>query len=80
MVSAFILIGAGSGSSADVRAAHTAAHAIDGVKTFHLLAGPADAIVYVEVPDMNGLMQVVGKLHGIPGIAHTDTRIVMPIP
>ncbi len=80
MTSAYVLIqlAAGSGRT-DIGQIHTALHAIQGVKTVHVLTGPTDVIAFVEVADQAALMEALGKIRGVKGVASTDTRIVMPI-
>jgi uncharacterized protein with GYD domain len=80
MNSAFIFVQvAGLGDRADVRTLHDALHAVSGVKTVHFVAGPIDVIVYVEAADQAALMDVIGQLRGVKGVASTDTRIVLPM-
>ncbi len=80
MTSAFILVQISvSGGISDVRALHDKLHAISGVKTVHLLAGPTDMIVFVEAADQAQLMRAVGEIRSTSGVASTDTRIVLPI-
>jgi nitrate reductase NapAB chaperone NapD len=80
MVSAFVLIQLGGvGSAADLQKVHTSLHAIDGVKTVHLLAGPTDMIVFVESRDQAGLMVAIQKIRAVQGVASSDTRLVFPL-
>lgn len=74
----FVQIGNLSGMN-DIRELHKVLHAIPGVKTVHLLAGPTDMIVYVEGADQAGLVETIGKIRSTRGVAATDTRIVMPL-
>jgi DNA-binding Lrp family transcriptional regulator len=74
----FIQLGTVSGMS-DARDVHTALHGVPGVKTVHYVAGPIDIITYVEVGDQAALMETVGKLRSVKGVASTDTRIVLPL-
>ena len=74
----FVQIG-GTGGATNVRAIHDALHAINGVKTVHLVAGPIDAIVFIEVADQMELMKTVGEIRATSGVATTDTRIVLPM-
>lgn len=79
MTAAFVLVqvdSAGGGTS--VRSVHDALHAISGVKTVHFLAGPTDAIIFLEVTDQMELMKTVGEIRATGGVASTDTRIVLP--
>jgi hypothetical protein len=80
MNSAFVFIQvAGLGDRNDVRALHDALHAVSGVKTAHFVAGPTDVIVFVEAADQSVLMEAIGQLRGVKGVASTDTRIVLPM-
>ena len=80
MMAAFVLLQISvSGTSTDVRALHDALHAISGVKTVHFVAGPTDAIVFVEVADQAALMRTAGEIRATSGVASTDTRIVLPV-
>ena len=80
MMAAFVLIQmAVSGGSTDIDELHTALHAIAGVKTVHFLAGPTDVIAFVEVADQAALMESLGKIQDVNGVASTDTRIVWPL-
>ncbi len=79
MTSAFVFIQASSAAGpVDIREVHKALHAVMGVKTVHFLAGPTDAIAFVEVADMGALMETVGKIRAVKGVGSTDTRIVLP--
>lgn len=80
MMSAFVLVQVDvSGGSADVGAIHDALHAISGVKTVHFVAGPTDAIVFLEAADQMELMRTVGEIRATNGVASTDTRITLPL-
>jgi hypothetical protein len=80
MNSAFIFIQvAGLGDRNDVKALHDALHAVSGVKTAHFVAGPIDVIVFVEAADQSALMEAIGQLRAVRGVASTDTRIVLPM-
>ena len=80
MMSAYILVQLGDLSGwKDVDDLHHALHAIAGVKSVHLLAGPTDVILYVEAADQMGLVNVVAGVRGVKGVKSTDTRIVMPL-
>ncbi len=74
----FIQIGALSGANG-MREVHQALHAIPGVKTVHFVAGPTDVIAYVEATDLAGLVDAIGKMRAVRGVATTDTRIVVPM-
>ncbi len=80
MMAAFILVQISISSGiTDIRALHDKLHAISGVKTVHLLAGPTDMIVFVEGANEMELMRAVGDIRTTSGVATTDTRIVLPI-
>ena len=80
MTAAFGLIQlAVTGGMTDIRTTHEALHAISGVKTVHFLAGPTDAIVFIEAADQAGLMKALGEMRAVGGVASTDTRIVLPV-
>jgi hypothetical protein len=80
MNSAFVFIQlAGIGDRDGVKALHDGLHAVGGVKTVHFVAGPTDVIAYVEAADQSGLMEAIGQLRGVKGVASTDTRIVLPL-
>jgi nitrate reductase NapAB chaperone NapD len=80
MMSAFVLIQmAASGGWKDARALHDALHAIAGVQTVHFLAGPTDIIIFVEAADQTALMDALGKIRTVKGVASTDTRVVWPV-
>jgi hypothetical protein len=78
MMAAFVFLTV-SGGGTDIRALHNALHAISGVKTVHFVAGPTDAIVFLEAADQAALMKTVGEIRSASGVANTDTRIVLPI-
>jgi DNA-binding Lrp family transcriptional regulator len=80
MMAAFVFVQLGvTGGWTDARALHDAMHAVGGVKTVHFVAGPTDIIAFVETADMSALMEAVGKIRGLNGVASTDTRIVLPM-
>ena len=80
MMAAFVLVGISvSGGWTDVRTLHDNLHSITGVKTVHFLAGPTDAIVYIEVMDQMEMMRTVGEMRAVSGVISTDTRIVLPM-
>jgi uncharacterized protein with GYD domain len=62
----------------DLSRVHKELHAVPGVKTVHLTAGPSDMVVFVEVADENAMMDAIGKMHGVKGVGSTDTRMVLP--
>lgn len=75
MVSAYIFVQVAAGT--DARKVHDALHAVAGVKTVHNVAGPVDAIVFVDAASVAALMETIGKMRATPGVAGTDTRIVL---
>jgi hypothetical protein len=78
MMSAYVFIQvAGLADRNDVMALHDALHAVAGVKTVHFVAGPTDVVVFVDAADQSGLMQAIGNLRAVKGVASTDTRIVI---
>lgn len=79
MVSAFIIVKLTLTGGTDVHSIHDALHAVSGVKTVHFVAGPADAILYVEVPDQAALLRTAGEIRAVNGVKNTDTRIVLPL-
>ena len=79
MMSAFVFVTVADMTGAsDVATIHKALHAVPGVKTVYFVAGPTDVICFVEAADQAGLMECVGKIHAVKGVARTDTRIVLP--
>ncbi len=81
MTSAYVFVQLGKlGGMSEVGELHKAMHAAPGVKMVHMLAGPTDMVVYVEVADQGALVDTIGRLRGINGVASTDTRIVVPMP
>jgi DNA-binding Lrp family transcriptional regulator len=77
MTSAFVMIQIGNAT--DMKSIHAALHAIPGVKSVHFLAGPTDVIAFVDVADQAGMMDAIGKIRAVKGVASTDTRIVVPV-
>jgi uncharacterized protein with GYD domain len=78
MMSAYVFIQvAGLADRNDVMALHDALHAVAGVKTVHFVAGPTDVVVFVDAADQSALMQAIGNLRAVKGVASTDTRIVI---
>jgi DNA-binding Lrp family transcriptional regulator len=80
MMAAFVLVqlSAISGQD-DLSRLHKELHAVPGVKTVHLTAGPTDMIVFVEVADEKAFMETIGKMHGVKGVGSTDSRMVLPV-
>jgi nitrate reductase NapAB chaperone NapD len=80
MAAAFVLVQIGATAGwGDASTIHSALHAVPGVKTVHFLAGPTDVIVFVEAADQKALMESIGKIRSVKGVASTDTRIVLPL-
>ncbi len=77
MMTAFVMIQIGN--TTDMSGLHKALHAIPGVKGVYFLAGPTDVIAQVEAADQAALMDSIGKIRGVRGVASTDTRLVMPV-
>ena len=46
---------------------------------FTFSAGPTDVIAFVDVADQAGMMDAIGKIRAVKGVASTDTRIVVPV-
>jgi hypothetical protein len=80
MMSAFVFVQIEKVASRDdMNALHDALHAVDGVKTVHFVTGPTDVIAFIDAEDQSGLMEAVGAIRGVSGVASTDTRIVIPM-
>jgi nitrate reductase NapAB chaperone NapD len=77
MTSAFVMIQIGN--TTDLKSLHMALHAIPGVKTVHFLAGPTDAIAFIDAADQAALMDAIGKIRAVKGVASTDTRLALPV-
>lgn len=52
---------------------------IAGVKQAHLIVGPTDCIVYLEVADQRTAIETIQELRDIKGVERTDTRPVAEI-
>jgi nitrate reductase NapAB chaperone NapD len=79
-MSAFVFIQVGETEGWDeMRALHDALHAVAGVKTVHFVAGPTDIIVFVDATDQPALVETLGNIRAVKGVANTDTRIVWPM-
>ena len=63
----------------DAGAVHKSLHGVSGVKTVYFLTGPTDVLMQIEYNELDDLMAVVGKIHGVQGVASTDTRLALPI-
>jgi hypothetical protein len=80
MVAAFVFVRVAAATSwADASAMHSALHAIPGVKTVYFLMGPTDVVLLAEAADMKTLIETVGKVRAVKGVAETDSRMVLPI-
>jgi DNA-binding Lrp family transcriptional regulator len=77
MTSAYVMIQIGNAT--DMKGIHAGLHAVPGVKSVHFLAGPTDVLVFVDVPDQAGMMDAIGKIRAVKGVASTDTRFVVPV-
>jgi hypothetical protein len=77
MTSAYVFINVGAGT--DGMKIHSDLHAISGVKSVHFVWGPLDCIVFVDAPDMSGLVALTGKIRALPGVGHVDTRVVLSL-
>ncbi len=75
VVKAYILVQAQLGKSRSV--AKAIAH-VRGVKMVHSVTGLYDVIVYLELPDMDSLSElVVKKVQSLKGVERTHTAIVV---
>ena len=80
MIAAFILIQVASAVGwGNAPTIHSSLHAVPGVKTVHFLTGPTDIIIFVEAPNHEALMEMVGKVRSVKGVGSTDTRVVLPL-
>ena len=51
---------------------------LDGVKDAHMVTGPHDVIVLVEVADMSVLGELtLSRIQSIPGVVRTLTNVVV---
>ncbi|MGH8104467.1 MAG: Lrp/AsnC ligand binding domain-containing protein [bacterium] len=71
-IAAYVLVDCGGGDAAEV--AKRVAK-LEGVAQVHALFGPIEAIAFVEAPDLATLEKSVLKIHDVPGVKGTDTRI-----
>ena len=76
-MAAFVMIQIGN--AGDLNALHMALHAVAGVKTVHFLAGPTDVLALIEGEDLSALTATVAQIRAVPGVASTDTRVVLPL-
>jgi hypothetical protein len=58
---------------------HSALHAVPGVKGVYFLSGAIDILAQVEAADQKALMETLGKIRAVKGVASTDTRMIWPI-
>jgi DNA-binding Lrp family transcriptional regulator len=80
MMSAFVFVQVGDTGDWDgMKELHDALHAVAGVKTVHFVAGPTDVIVFVDAADQPALVETLGAIRAVKGVASTDTRIVWPV-
>ncbi len=80
MMSAFVFIQVGEAAGWDeMSALHDALHAVTGVKTVHFVAGPTDVIVFIDAVDQPALVETLGAIRAVKGVASTDTRTVWPV-
>jgi hypothetical protein len=80
IMSAFVFIQvAGLSDRNELQALHDGLHGVSGVKTVHFVAGPIDVIAYMEAADQTALIEALGQLRAVKGVASTDTRIVWPL-
>ena len=77
MMTAVALIQLGAGGNPSE--AHVGLHAVPGVKTVYLLAGPTDMLAVVDAADQAALTETLLKIRAVKGVASTDTRIVLPM-
>ncbi|MEM4495456.1 MAG: Lrp/AsnC ligand binding domain-containing protein [Candidatus Caldarchaeum sp.] len=78
MVKAYVLVSAKPGTSEDIVKFLKEASAIKGVVAADSVFGRYDAIITLEVEDMNTLSQVLYKvIEKIPNVVRTETCIVM---
>lgn len=50
---------------------------IEGMKEVLVITGPYDLVAYAEVPSANDLKLMLDGLHGLKGIASTETWMVL---
>jgi DNA-binding Lrp family transcriptional regulator len=75
VVKAYILVQAQLGKS---RSVAKAVANVRGVKMVHSVTGLYDVIVYLELPDMDSLSElVVKKVQSLKGVERTHTAIVV---
>lgn len=50
---------------------------IEGVQTAHIVTGPYDIVVYIDLPSAEGLRHLTKLIHDIDGVDRTETCIAM---
>ena len=80
MMSAFVFIQVREAEGWDeMSALHDALHAVTGVTIVHFVAGPTDVIVFIDAVDQPALVETLGAIRAVKGVASTDTRMVWPV-
>jgi uncharacterized protein with GYD domain len=51
--------------------------AVQGVQHGHLVLGPTDFIAFIEVPDMEALIECAMAIRSVEGVGATDTRLAV---
>lgn len=75
VVKGYVLIQSQAGKARSVAKAMTR---IRGVKMVHAVTGLYDVIVYLELPDMNSLSElVIRKIQPVKGVERTHAAIVL---
>ena len=75
VVKAYVLVQSQLGRARSVAKAMTK---VRGVKMVHAVTGVYDVIVYLELPDMNSLSElVIRKIQPVKGVERTHTAIVV---
>ena len=72
MVTAYVLIDIST--EVDAKDALEMIRAVDGIKLAHLVVGPNDCIVYLEVESQDKAMATLKAIRAIPGVLRTDMR------
>jgi hypothetical protein len=80
MVGAFVFITVAAGTAwGDAATMHSSLHAVPGVKGVFFLSGAVDVLAQVEAADQKALMESLGKIRAVKGVATTDTRMIWPV-
>ena len=75
VVKAYVLVQSQLGKARSVAKSMTK---VRGVKMVHAVTGMYDVIVYLELPDMNSLSElVIRKIQPVKGVERTHTAIVV---